>query len=53
MIHIGKAGIIAEGIETDDQLEFIEENQVERVQGYHYSKPLNEDAFIEFAKSHI
>ena len=53
MIHIGEAGIIAEGIETDDQLEFIEENQVERVQGYHYSKPLNEDAFIEFAKSHI
>lgn len=50
MIHIGEARIIAEGVETKDQMKFIEENQVDRVQGYYYSRPLNEEDFVLFVK---
>ena len=50
MIHIGKAKIIAEGVEEKSQEEFLKEHGVERIQGWIYSKPLPEDEFTEFAK---
>lgn len=50
MIHIGEARIIAEGVETKDQMKFIEDNMVDRVQGYYYSRPLNEEDFVLFVK---
>lgn len=50
MIHIGEARIIAEGVETKDQMKFVEDNMVDRVQGYYYSRPLNEEDFVLFVK---
>ncbi|HSY29655.1 MAG TPA: bifunctional diguanylate cyclase/phosphodiesterase, partial [Burkholderiaceae bacterium] len=40
--------IIAEGVETKDQLEFLRVNGCDEIQGYYYSKPLSVDEFQEF-----
>jgi len=39
--------IIAEGVETDEQLAFLRENQCDEVQGYHFSRPVKPDAIAE------
>lgn len=39
--------VIAEGVETAQQLEFLSQNNCDNIQGYYFSKPL---AFPEFAK---
>ena len=47
MLHkLGKV-LIAEGVETEQQLEMIKKIGIERVQGYYYSKPLEKEAFLE------
>lgn len=43
-----KYKIIAEGVETKQQLDFLEKNNCEEIQGYYYSKPLNVDTFEQF-----
>ena len=50
MIHIGKAKIIAEGVESDSQREFVRNCGIERVQGWCYAKALPEDEFTAFVK---
>lgn len=42
--------VIAEGVETDDQVYFLKENGCRAAQGYYYSKPLSKDAFFRKAK---
>ena len=32
--------VIAEGVETDDQIAFLRENNCDEMQGYHFSKPV-------------
>jgi EAL domain-containing protein (putative c-di-GMP-specific phosphodiesterase class I) len=32
--------VIAEGVETDEQLAFLRENNCDEMQGYHFSKPV-------------
>ena len=45
MLHkMGKC-VIAEGVETEEQLALIRSVGIERVQGYYFSKPLKEDVF--------
>lgn len=39
---------VIEGIETDDQLEFLKKQHCDIVQGYYYSKPLPEEEFNKF-----
>lgn len=36
---------IAEGVETQEQLEFLQENGCDEMQGFHYSKPITADQF--------
>lgn len=51
MLHMFKRlGLenIIEGVETTEQSEFIKEMEVDYIQGYLYSNPLNETAFIDF-----
>jgi EAL domain-containing protein (putative c-di-GMP-specific phosphodiesterase class I) len=32
--------LVAEGVETEDQLQFLEKRNCQEVQGYYFSKPL-------------
>lgn len=42
--------VIAEGVETKEQRDFIVENGCENIQGYYYSKPVPADEFEIFLK---
>ena len=53
IISIGKRmqfKIIAEGVETEQQLLFLEKNGCDEIQGYYYSKPLPATMFEGFIK---
>jgi len=43
---------IAEGVETDEQLDFLVANGCYNIQGYYFSKPLSADACKEFVIAH-
>jgi two-component system CheB/CheR fusion protein len=42
--------IIAEGVETKEQVEFLKENGCTGMQGYYFSKPLSAAKIPEFVK---
>lgn len=44
--------VIAEGVETPQQLAFLRENGCDDIQGYYFSKPLTEADFIKFLTEH-
>lgn len=41
------AHIVAEGVETQEQADFLTEQVVNYLQGYYYSKPISGDTFLE------
>lgn len=41
---------IAEGVETESQLNYLREHQCDRVQGYFISRPMDEDTALEYLK---
>lgn len=47
-----KLDIIAEGVEIEEQKEFLLAEGCNKIQGYLYSRPLDEDAFEEFLIKH-
>ncbi|PWM43051.1 MAG: hypothetical protein DBX47_07580 [Clostridiales bacterium] len=55
MIYAGMArtfcemnlSIIAEGVETEEQFEFIKSSGIDLIQGYYFSKPLPKELFIK------
>ncbi|MCX6076492.1 MAG: EAL domain-containing protein [Campylobacterales bacterium] len=47
-----KLNYIAEGVETQKQLDFLHEEGCHYIQGYFYSKPLPEDEFKEYLLKH-
>ena len=47
-----KKETIFEGVETEEQRNFLRKIKCDQVQGYFYSKPLREDEYMEFLKKH-
>ncbi|MBQ9206931.1 MAG: GGDEF domain-containing protein [Treponema sp.] len=47
-----KKETIFEGVETQEQRDFLRKIKCDQVQGYFYSKPLREEEFMEFLKKH-
>jgi len=45
LAHALKLKVIAEGVETIEQLEFLRRNDCDEMQGYYFSKPVGVDAF--------
>ena len=48
MAHSLSMKVLAEGVETEHQLRFLQENRCDRLQGFFYSMPLPVDALSEF-----
>ena len=51
VIHGMKLKIVSEGIETKEQYLAMEELSIDYIQGYYFSKPLPEAAFLAFLQS--
>ena len=47
-----KLEVVAEGVETEEQLEILKEMGVDYIQGFYFSRPLSEIQFIEFLDRH-
>ena len=43
--------VVAEGVETEEQLKNLETLGIDYIQGFYFSKPIDEKEFIEFVKS--
>jgi len=43
--------VVGEGVETDEQLNFLAKNGVDIIQGYYFSKPLNADDFSHYLEA--
>lgn len=53
MSHRLELSVIAEGVETVEQLDFLRAHDCERVQGYYYSKPLDFESFSHYIEQDI
>jgi len=51
MTHSLKMHVIAEGVETEQQLTFLQDHQCDTIQGYFYSKPVDANSFEVFLNS--
>lgn len=51
LAHRMKLRVVAEGVETADQLAFMRSNHCDELQGYYFSKPLPADDFAALVRS--
>lgn len=52
LAHNLRLKVIAEGVETEDQLRFLYLQRCDEIQGSLFSKPVTADAFVSLLKSH-
>jgi EAL domain-containing protein (putative c-di-GMP-specific phosphodiesterase class I) len=50
MIHGLKLKVVAEGVETEDQLRTLERLGIDYIQGYYFSKPVDSKQYLDFIK---
>ena len=51
MAHVLKLKIVAEGVETAEQLDFLLRHDCQVFQGYYFSKPLPPEQFVDYCRS--
>jgi diguanylate cyclase (GGDEF)-like protein/PAS domain S-box-containing protein len=51
MTHNLRLKVVAEGVETKAQLDFLREQGCDEMQGYYFSRPLAEDAFLKLVQA--
>lgn len=52
LAHSLKQTVIAEGVEREEQLNFLRKNRCSEIQGYFYSRPLSVEDFALFMENH-
>ena len=45
--------VIAEGVETEDQMIFLDEHSCDEMQGYYFSKPIMPEQFADILRKHV
>jgi len=56
IINMGKSlhmRVVAEGVETREQLRYLEEHDCTEAQGYYFSRPVKAEGFVEFMRQSI
>ena len=53
MVHNMKLKMVAEGVETKEQLDEMERLGIEYIQGYLFSKPVDKDEFMTFLEKNV
>ena len=51
LAHTLKLKVIAEGVETVEQLDYLRLNRCDEMQGYYFSKPVSAEAFAELLRT--
>ncbi|EMP54514.1 PAS/PAC and GAF sensor-containing diguanylate cyclase/phosphodiesterase [Marinobacter santoriniensis NKSG1] len=49
--HSLNISVLAEGVETDAQFRFLEEQGIDSIQGYFFGRPMNPESFIEWLEN--
>ena len=44
--------VVAEGVETEEQWQILRQQKCDVLQGYHFSRPLSSEDFVEFVADH-
>jgi diguanylate cyclase (GGDEF)-like protein/PAS domain S-box-containing protein len=45
--------VVAEGVETQEQMDFLRERSCDEMQGYYFSKPIMPDQFADLLRNHV
>ena len=45
--------VVAEGVETEDQMNFLKDHSCDEMQGYHFSKPIAPEQFADLLRKHV
>jgi EAL domain-containing protein (putative c-di-GMP-specific phosphodiesterase class I) len=53
MAHSMRLGVVAEGVETVEQLQFLREHGCDEIQGYYFSKPLPAVEIARFLQTYV
>lgn len=51
MVHNLGLKVVAEGVEREEELQFLYENHCDYAQGYYFSKPVDEEKLLELVKN--